>query len=858
MHLFRSAIVVISMVLMAPLGSSAIATTKSPLQFSLTGDRTLNLRETGSQMVIETIENALRHGGLALFDEGFQLESSLIYVTEESADGTIKGEIDAAIPFRSGDGHVVFMQPGLVFWAGLEEEERVDGNFGIVYRVNLANKPVGISAIGGASLFYDWDFHRVGHSRLGIGADIQSGVFHGAFNYYHPLSNEKDGQREGFIEKALRGMDLRFALERDVIRAGARLGYWRYDGGAGVADDWKTSVGFDVGIRIVPGVFIEGEWEKHQEDTMLDQRLSLGLAFRFSLPGFRGKSYGDGSMSTNLYKFVEREKRILYEERESGPSVWIVRTDSGDVVEGDIIELEVRLSEALEEDVTINLVGSGSADYGENEDWVLDNGSGNNCDSVTGTGCQVTVTAGQTSVSGAEITINNDGRTNEPPETVVLSVEIASDGGAGLTSGGPLVLTIPADPPLPTVSMSATSTNIAEGGTATLTLTLSEPLGSDATFNLIGSSDDATYGTSASGDWNLSVGGTDCDMASGTSCQVMISADDTTVEAIVEVNTDMSNESSTETFTVSVTVASESTSIVLAGSRSSLNFTISADPPLPTVSLSSDSTTIAEGDTATIILTLSGDIENNATFNLTGSSDDAQYGTSADDDWNLSVDGTDCNMASGMNCQITINAGERSAEVTVETNADSDVEPREEFTVSIAVNSGSRSIVELGSTPSLNFHIPSQFPTVSLNYSGASTVSENSTIRMMIQLSEALTQDVTFNLTLESDDTVILDGASGDFVVQYDNFAGRALQCGNLVENSQTLGIFGNGMLVSLCEPSIRAGSTSIELSVITLADTALHNDTIPENITLSISIPSASANLVELGNPPSQTITIQ
>ena len=129
---------------------------------------------------------------------------------------------------------------------------------------------------------------------------------------------------------------------------------------------------------------------------------------------------------------------------------------------------------------------------------------------------------------------------------------------------------------------------------------------------------------------------------------------------------------------------------------------------------------------------------------------------------------------------------------------------------------------------------------------------------MMIQLSEALTQDVTFNLTLESDDTVILDGASGDFVVQYDNFAGRALQCGNLVENSQTLGIFGNGMLVSLCEPSIRAGSTSIELSVITLADTALHNDTIPENITLSVSIPSASANLVELGNPSSQTITIQ
>ena len=857
MHLFRSAIVAMAMLLMVPLGSSAIATADSHLQFSLTGDRTLNLRETGSQMVIETIEDALRHGGLALFDEGFQLKSSLIYVTEESTDGMIKGEIDAAIPFWSGDGHLVFTQPGLVFWTGPEEEERVDGNFGIVYRANLANTPVSIDAIGGASLFYDWDFHRVGHSRLGIGADIQSGIFHGAFNYYHPLSNEKDGQREGFIEKALRGMDLRFALERDVIRAGAHLGYWRYEGGAGVADDWKTSVGFDVGIRIVPGVFIEGEWEKHQEDTMLDQRLSLGLAFRFSLPDFKGKSYGEGSISTNLHKFVEREKRILYEERESGPSVWIVRTGSGNVVEGDVIELEVRLSEALEEDVTINLVGSGSADYGENEDWVLDNGSGNNCDSVTGTGCQVTVTSSQTSVGGMEIAINDDGRTNEIPETVILSIEIASAGDTGLMPGGPLVLTIPADPPLPTVSLSATSTNIAEGGMATLTLTLSETLGSDATFNLIGSSDDATYGTSASDDWNLSVGGTDCDMASGTSCQVMISADDTTAEAIVKINTDMDNEPSTETFTVSVTVASESTSIVLAGSRSSLNFTISADPPLPTVSLSSDSTTIAEGDTAIITLTLSETLGSDATFNLIEGGTGATYSTSAD--WNLSVDGTDCGMASQTNpCQVTISADDITAEVVVEVRDDMTVEAREEFSVSLEVDSRSTSIVTSGNSSSLNFHIPSQFPTVSLSYSGASTVSEDSTIRMMIQLSEALTQDVTFNLTLESDDTVILDGASGDFVVQYDNFAGRTLQCGNLVENSQTLGIFGNGMLVSLCEPSIRAGLTSIELSVITLADTAFHNDTIPENITLSISITSASMNLVELGNPPSQTITIQ
>ena len=315
MKLFRSAIFALSVVLVL-LGPSATATTNySHPELSVTENRILSLQETISQLVIDTIEDAIRQGGLALFGEEFRIDSSLSWVSEESSDVTLEGEIDAVFPFYKKGEHVIFTQPGLVFWKGQEEEDRVDGNFGVVYRTNLANTPIGIDAIGGASLFYDWDFHRVGHSRLGIGADIQSGIFHGAFNYYHPLSGERDGQREGFIERALRGMDLRFALERDTVRAGARLGYWRYDGGEDVTDEWRTSVGFDAGLQIVPGVFIEAEWEKHKEDLILDQRLNLGLAFRFSLPEFEGASYGNGGMSTNLYNFAEREKNILYEER---------------------------------------------------------------------------------------------------------------------------------------------------------------------------------------------------------------------------------------------------------------------------------------------------------------------------------------------------------------------------------------------------------------------------------------------------------------------------------------------------------------------------------------------------------------
>ena len=63
--------------------------------------------------------------------------------------------MDVVIPLLRGREHIVFAQPCLVLWDGKEDEERMDGNFGIVYRANLANTPVGIDAVGGASLFYD-------------------------------------------------------------------------------------------------------------------------------------------------------------------------------------------------------------------------------------------------------------------------------------------------------------------------------------------------------------------------------------------------------------------------------------------------------------------------------------------------------------------------------------------------------------------------------------------------------------------------------------------------------------------------------------------------------------------------------
>ena len=709
---FRFSVIALSAVLIFSIGSSAsTATTNySHPEFSVADGSTLNLRETGSQIVVETIENALRQGGLALLGEGFQLDSSLSYHSGDNEG--IEGDLDVVVPLWNGGRHAIFTQPGFVFWKGLEGEERFDGNIGLVYRAELTR-----GLIAGASVFYDHDF-QIGHSRVSGGLDLQSGYFRFGANYYHPLSEVEDG-REGFVEEALSGMDARLVFEREAVRLGSTIGYWDYKGeeSGGQEDSrsgWQTSIGLDFGIRILPGVFAEASWERHKDNIVLDERIFAGLAFRFSLPDFQGASYGSGEMTSNLYKIVDREKRILYEEREADN---IILTPSGSVVEGGTVTVAVQLREASTEDVVINLVGSGTATYGEigdEGDWLLNNGNGN-CSAVTGTSCQITITAGETVPSNnAVITINDDGG-GEGPETIILSTTIAS-GDASLTSR-PLMLTIPVDPPLPTVSLSTTdSSSIGEGGMATITLTLSETLGSDATFNLIGvgATADVTYGTS--NDWNLEVGGTDCaDATESSPCQVTISQGQTTAEVTVEVNTDTTDETDSKNFSVSVAVDSGSITLVQPGSRSSLNFTIPAD--LPNISLNDNgSGNLGTGFIAdrrmSIVMSRALDVP--VTLNIVGSGS-ATYDNTETSGWVLYhkpvpagenlpaqfVNGTLCSSIGGTGCEITISA--RQTIVDLEVNGYS-LTSGQNIVLTLS-NSGSENLVKLGSTPSVTLTI---------------------------------------------------------------------------------------------------------------------------------------------------------
>ena len=437
------------LIAVAELPSSSKATTSNtpPPPHHLTDSRALDLRAGGSQLVVETIEDALRQGGLALFEEGFQLDSSLNWVFGE----TIEGEVDVVVPLWNRNGHVIFAQPGVVFWTGLGEEERTDANLGLVYRTGLASTPLGIDAVGGASLFYDYDF-KSGHRRAGFGADVQSGIFHGALNYYHPLTDTQDG-REIFVEDALRGMDFRVALERNAMRVSANLGYWRFEGDEEVKGDWKSSYGFDAGIRIVPGMFLEGGWERHDENVSLDRRWNAGLAFRFSLPGFEGESYGDGGLSSNLWKPVEREKRILYEERlgisrVNIPGVTYADAEDqrvGAVAEGNTATVMVDLGKPLAEDVTLNIMVAETStavlgtdfSYGRRV-YVLDAATGGQSAPADATECMeamcpVSITAGVTRFD-IEADILEDSIAREIPKFIDFQVEVP-DAHAGLLRG---------------------------------------------------------------------------------------------------------------------------------------------------------------------------------------------------------------------------------------------------------------------------------------------------------------------------------------------------------------------------------------------------------------------------------------
>ena len=558
------------------------------------------LRNTGSRIIVDTIEDVLHQGGLAVFEEGFRLDSSLNWVFGSS----VQGEVDVVLPIWSsgrpeGEGNALFLQPGAVFWQGLGEEVRTDANLGLVYRSNLAS-----GLVAGGSIFYDHGFRR-GHSRLGIGADVQSGMFHGAFNYYHPLTDQLEGREDNaipYFERTLRGLDVHLAYRRDRLHLGGSLGYWRFEGEDGSQTQWHPSYEFDAGFRVLPGVFVEGRYEHHEDEESLGPRWSAGMSFEFSLPNLDGATGAGGWQlpDPDLWRAVEREKRILYEEYERGPGVSLRYEGERNLGEGSMVQMTAVLSEAFEEDIVLHLVGGGTADYGtdpDSDDWQMgyrvvpanetarpDHAGMTECaEASENAPCAVTVPAGDTRVE-VRVMVHNEGD-YEGTETIRVSFVVPPE-HAGLLAvrDATQVFTIGRHLAPPVTLAYEGSATVPEEGGAPMTMEVriggEEGLPEDITIGFT-TGGTADFG-SAPNDWffqypnpaDPSSPPLDCD-ADVSNCTLTIPAGETSASITVNVNNDDTPENP-ETLILGITLPAEYEDVARLGVPSSQTVTITA------------------------------------------------------------------------------------------------------------------------------------------------------------------------------------------------------------------------------------------------------------------------------------------
>ena len=302
--------------------------------------------------------------------------------------------------------------------------------------------------------------------------------------------------------------------------------------------------------------------------------------------------------------------------------IWVNKTDSPNVVlaidnttiaeDAGIATVTATLSAAFGSDVTVDLGITGTATAG---------------DDYTASGNQIVIPAGSTSGSITVTAVQDT--LDEADETVVIDTTNITNG----QGGGQVTTTITDDDDAPLVTLAIDNATLAEnGGTATVTATLSAASGQDVTVNL-GATGTATDGV----DYALSA------------AEIVIAAGATSGSVTVTATDDALDEPD-ETVILDVTGATGATE----DGEQQVTATITDDDEPPTVSLAVDNENIAEdGGVATFTVTLSAASIADNTVNL------ALSGTA--------TDGTDYN-ASGT--QVVIPAGATSGSITVTSIAD--------------------------------------------------------------------------------------------------------------------------------------------------------------------------------------------
>ena len=369
----------------------------------------------------------------------------------------------------------------------------------------------------------------------------------------------------------------------------------------------------------------------------------------------------------------------------------------------------------------------------------------------------------------------------------------------------------------------------------------------------------ATYGASA--DYQLSVGNETCDAVTMGNCEVTIPMGSTSADVMIAAREDGGGEPA-ETIVLSVVIASAGDTGLMLGSPSSLTLNIVADP---TAGFVLSSSTVEEPATGTmehrVAVSLSdspaADLILEAGFHSDGT-------TEIVDDYNSNDEQKRVTFAAGATGDDLVQ------EVVLIINADEEIEGDE--TIILTLVGRRDSLTSNGNNFTLESmrHVvtildsdqpeepATTMPTISLNYSGSTNIAEGTQLRLRLDLSESLSDDVTVNLVAMG---TAMYGASisagHDWRLRY-----RVIPQGETIlsnfdvldDNSLSLARDCGGITGSDCGITIGAGSTIVDIQIEAHLDPRTESN---ETIMLSVDIPSASRNLIESGDPSTQGFNI-
>ena len=294
--------------------------------------------------------------------EKFQFLSTLAWQSGDD-EGAILGELDLVVPLYGNrnatgiDQSGWFLQPGLVSWEADNGDRRLDVNIGLAHR-RLIRDRIAI----GAAVFYD---HNIDSDlkRIGGGLDLVSPSTYVAVNYYHPLNSWRTGERLGFEERALRGVDVN--LEQALLDTGwvveASGGFWKGYDVDNREGEWHPAG--SVGVRYYPLHYLSvyADYAYQHEDVDTD-RFAAGIEFSYP-----GRSRNLQQNEVDLWRPVKREKQILYAERRKierqiGTPTLTLETNPRVVAAGENILLVVTSDIAVTGTLTLSLTIRGEAD----------------------------------------------------------------------------------------------------------------------------------------------------------------------------------------------------------------------------------------------------------------------------------------------------------------------------------------------------------------------------------------------------------------------------------------------------------------------------------------------------------------